>query len=348
MQPHHRPYLDRWLAHVRHLAETIGPRGATTAEERRGSEYCHQTLCDLGLAARLEEFAGAWSIFRPHVFFALTMLVAFVVYPLAGRASAGTAVAIADARGDKRIHYGKAAATEGIRSLLVIPIPIRGRVRGVLRLLNRQPRVYGRREMDFVAAVAEQCGIAIENARIHDQQQRQLEYFKAVCEISNAIGETRQLDRILDRIVNTLPQVMDLKACTIRLIESSKGKMELKAAYGLSDSYLQRGPLDDEMATYFILKGEPVVIPDATSDIHTLYHREAATEGVGSVLAVPISIQEETIGMLRLLTAEQRFFSDHDINFAMAVAEQSGVAIQNAIDYQKMTDLLNECRAAKT
>ena len=141
---------------------------------------------------------------------------------------------------------------------------------------------------------------------------------------------------------------MNLKACTIRLIESAKGKMELKAAYGLSDAYLQRGPLDDEMATYFILKGEPVVIPDATSDIHTLYHREAATEGVGSVLAVPISIQEETIGMLRLLTAEQRFFSDHDINFAMAVAEQSGVAIQNAIDYQKMTDLLKECRSAKT
>jgi GAF domain-containing protein len=135
---------------------------------------------------------------------------------------------------------------------------------------------------------------------------------------------------------------MDVKACTVRLIESSKGKLELKAAYGLSETYLQRGPLDDEMATYFILKGEPVVIPDATSDIHTLYHQEAATEGVGSILAVPISIQEETIGMLRLLTAEQRFFSDHDINFAMAVAEQSGVAIQNAIDYQKMTDLLNE------
>jgi GAF domain-containing protein len=100
------------------------------------------------------------------------------------------------------------------------------------------------------------------------------------------------------------------------------------------------------MATYFILKGEPVVIPDATSDIHTLYHQEAATEGVGSILAVPISIQDETIGMLRLLTAEQRFFSDHDINFAMAVAEQSGVAIQNAIEYQQLQGLLNACNDA--
>ena len=260
----------------------------------------------------------------------------------------GTPIAIADAAHDDRIQYGQAAQQEGIQSILVAPIPIRGKVSGILRLLSRSRREFDPLETEFAAALAEQCGIAIENARIHDQQQRQLQYFKAVCEISKTIGETRQLDSILDRIVNTLPKVMDLKACTIRLIETSKGKMELKAAYGLSDSYLQRGPLDDEMATYFILQGEPVVIPDATSDIHTLYHQEAAREGVGSVLAVPISIQEETIGMLRLLTTEQRFFSDHDINFAMAVAEQSGVAIQNAIDYQKMTDLISECRSAHT
>jgi hypothetical protein len=88
-------YLDRWLAHVRHLAETIGPRGPTTAEERRGSEYCRQTLSDLGLPARLEAFSGAWSIFRPHVFFALAMLISFAVYPLAGRVSAGIAAALA-------------------------------------------------------------------------------------------------------------------------------------------------------------------------------------------------------------------------------------------------------------
>jgi len=260
----------------------------------------------------------------------------------------GTPIAIVDAANDERIKYGRAAQKEGIESILVAPIPIRGEVCGILRLLSRTRREFVPLEIEFVAALAEQCGIAIENARIYEQQQRQLRYFKAVCEISKAIGETRQLDSIFDRIVKTLPKVMEGKACTLRLIESTKGKLELKAAYGLSDTYLQRGPLDDEMATYFILKGEPVVIPDATSDIHTLYHQDAAKEGVGSILAVPIAIQGETIGMLRLLSAEKRFFSDSDINFAMAVAEQSGVAIQNAIDYQKLSDLLSECRSGDT
>ncbi len=259
----------------------------------------------------------------------------------------GTPIAISDAADDSRVDYPDAARQEGIQSILVAPIPIRGKINGILRLLTRARREFTPLEIEFVAALAEQCGIAIEHAQIYDEQRRQLSYFKAVCEISRVIGETRQLNTILDLIVTRLPEVMNLKACTIRLIESTKGQLELKAAYGLTRNYLERGPLDDEMATYFILKGEPVVIPDATTDIHTLYHKEAATEGVGSILAVPISVQGETIGMLRLLTAEVRFFSSADINFAMAVAEQGGVAIQNAMDYQKMQDLLNECKTSK-
>jgi len=37
-----------------------------------------------------------------------------------------------------------------------------------------------------------------------------------------------------------------------------------------------------------------------------------------------------------LLTAEVRYFSDTDINFVIAVAEQGGIAIQRAIDYAKI------------
>jgi len=246
----------------------------------------------------------------------------------------GTPIAIFDAPSDLQIQYPEEARKEGIKSILVVPIPIRGEIIGVLRLLTRNTRVFDQQEINFVAALAEQCGIAIENARIYEKQNRQMNYFKAVYEIGKTINSTRRLDQILNLIVTRLTEVMNLKACTIRLIDSTNGRLELKAAFGLSKSYLERGPLDDELATYYILKGEPVMIPDATVDLHTIYHKEAAAEGVGSVLAVPITVQDETIGMIRLLTSEVRYFSPADINFAMAVAEQGGIAIQNAINYQ--------------
>ena len=248
----------------------------------------------------------------------------------------GDPIVIEDAAQDPRIKYPEATRREGIANILVVPIPIRGQINGILRLLSKSPRSYEPREIDFISALAEQCGIAIENARIFKEQQNQLDYLEAIHEIGKAINATYELDKILELIVTRLPAIMNLKAATIRLIESSHGKLELKAAFGLSQSYLERGPLDEELATYYLKKGDPVVITDAKVDVHTRYHKEAEAEGISSVLAVPISVQNETIGILRLLTEEVRYFSTAEINFALAVAEQGGVAIQKAIDYGKL------------
>ena len=86
--------VERWLDHIRALAEDIGPRGSTTEGERRGSEYCRRVLSDLGYAAQLEPFSSARSIYHPHLLGAGALLVAFAVYPWAGRWTAGIAFVI--------------------------------------------------------------------------------------------------------------------------------------------------------------------------------------------------------------------------------------------------------------
>lgn len=258
------------------------------------------------------------------------------------KALAGSPVSIYDAASDPRIDYSDAARKEGVKSILVAPIPIRGKASGVLRLLTRDHRHFKERELEFVTALAEQCGIAIENARIYEDQQRQIQFFKTLHNIGKALNSTLQLQEVLDLIVTKLPEVMVLKGCTIRLLEPGKVHLDLMAASGLSQEYLGRGSIDDELSTHQALKGEPVVIYDATSDSRISYRNEAAREGIASILAVPVFVKKRIIGVLRLLTAKPRNFSDAEINFAMAVAEQSGIAIQNAIGYNKITKLVKE------
>jgi PAS domain S-box-containing protein len=258
------------------------------------------------------------------------------------KALAGSPVAIYDAASDRRINYSNAAQKEGVKSILVAPIPIRGKISGVLRLLTRDHRHFKEQEIEFVTALAEQCGIAIENARVHEDQQQQIQFFKTLHNISKALNSALQLQEVLDLMVTRLPEVMDLKGCTIRLLEPGKVQLDLMAASGLSQEYLGRGSIDDELSTHHTLKGEPVVIFDATTDSRIRYQKEAAREGVASILAVPIVVKKKTIGVLRLLTARPRNFTDAEINFAMAVAEQSGIAIQNAIGYNKISKLVKE------
>ena len=86
--------IETWLAHIRALAVDIGPRGPTTEGECRGAAYCAEVFRWLGLAPQVEGFTSARSIFQPYLAAACALLLAFVLYPLAGRASAAAAAVI--------------------------------------------------------------------------------------------------------------------------------------------------------------------------------------------------------------------------------------------------------------
>ena len=95
MDDDHSRYVHSWQKHIRVLAGVIGPRGATTEGERFASAYAKGFLAGLGYRPQVERFTSARSSYRLHMMAALVLLVAFAIYPLAGRASAGAATFLA-------------------------------------------------------------------------------------------------------------------------------------------------------------------------------------------------------------------------------------------------------------
>lgn len=91
IEPSQAFFVSRWLTHVQMLAETIGPRGSTRQGEREGSDYCCQTLVDLGFNPEVEPFSSARSIYHPHLLSAIFMLISFGIYSLGGRTAAQVA-----------------------------------------------------------------------------------------------------------------------------------------------------------------------------------------------------------------------------------------------------------------
>ena len=245
-------------------------------------------------------------------------------------------VAIHDVSTDTRLRYRKEAAEEGIKSMLALPIVAKGKVIGVLRLLTGWPRNFTNEEISFAASLAEQCGTAIENAKMYERQYREIQYLKTMEEISKTISSTLDIHEVLDMIVKKIPAIMKTKAATIRLLDSSGSKLELVAAYGLSEKYLNRGPVDAEESIAFALVGKPMAIYDVTTDSGIVYRDEAKEEGIKSMLVVPIVVRNKIIGIMRLLTDEHRNFSQDEIDFSVALAEQGGMAIENARMYERL------------
>jgi len=245
-------------------------------------------------------------------------------------------VAIYDVSTDLRITYRKEAGEEGIASILTLPILARGKVIGVLRLLSGWPRHFSEEEIDFAASLAEQCGTAIENARMYERQHREVQYLKTIQEVSGTISSTLNVREVLGMIVRKIPDIMNMKAATIRLLDDAGKKLELVASYGLSERYLNRGPVDAEGSISVALEGNPLAIYDATTDPRIFYRDEAKEEGIKSMLVVPIVVRAKIIGIMRLLTDEYREFRRDEIAFAVALAGQGGIAIENARMYEKM------------
>ncbi|MCL5022164.1 MAG: GAF domain-containing protein [Nitrospirae bacterium] len=240
-------------------------------------------------------------------------------------------VAIADVSTDPRVHYRREAEEEGIKSMLTLPVIARGKVIGIVRLLAAQRRRYSLQEIDFAAALAEQCGTAIENARMYERQYKEAKYLKALQEIAGAVSSFQSVREVMDLIVKRIASAMGADAATIRLLDPQRKRLELVAAHGLSEAYLNRGPVDAEKSVAEALRGNPVAIYDVPRDQRIVYKREAEAEGVRSMLVIPMAFRGNVIGVLRVLTKkEHRVFLEDEIAFATALAEQTAMVIEYA------------------
>lgn len=162
-------------------------------------------------------------------------------------------------------------------------------------------------------------------------------YLKSFKDISQALSSTLAVNEVLDQIVRKITEVMKLKGATIRLFNFQTNTLELLSAYGLSQKYLDKGPVDLDKSVAEALMGRPVVVSDATSDPRMQYPKEAKAEGIATMVTCPMKARGKVIGVLRLVTAEPRDFAPEEVDFACAVADLGAQAITNAEMFEART-----------
>jgi GAF domain-containing protein len=129
-----------------------------------------------------------------------------------------------------------------------------------------------------------------------------------------------------------------MKGAAIRLLDKESGELKLVASYGLSDSFIDKGPVSSTKSAIQALKGETLVIKDVTTDKRIQYRKQMKEEGIACMIVTPINSREEVIGVLRLYSSVKREFPPDVITMVKALAHQGGLAIQNASLYLKLQD----------
>lgn len=251
-------------------------------------------------------------------------------------ALSGRPVAVYDATTDPRIQYPQEAKEEGIATLVAIPILVKGKVIGVMRLLTAEPREFLMDEIDFACAVAEMGGQALINAQMYEAKLKELEFLKGLQQVAKAINSTLEVQKVLSLLVKTAVTALDIKAAAVRLLDEKRKQMELVAHFGLSDRYIHKGPVEADKSIAEAMTGKTVIIYDVASDPRAIYPQAAAEEGIRSIISVPINLKGNVIGVLRLYTSEPRSFSEEEVTFMTSLAEQAALALENARMYEKL------------
>jgi signal transduction protein with GAF and PtsI domain len=155
-------------------------------------------------------------------------------------------------------------------------------------------------------------------------------YWRSFQGIAKALSSHLGVNQVLETIVREITQSMNLKGASIRLVNPKTNTLELAASVGLSEKYLQKGPVDLDKSVAEALTGRPVAIFDAANDPRMQYPEEAKEEGIASMVAIPMMFRGKVTGVMRLTTAEPREFTLDEVDFASAVAELGAQLVSNA------------------
>lgn len=161
-------------------------------------------------------------------------------------------------------------------------------------------------------------------------------YFETFCKISKAFGTTLEKEKLLDLIVQSAIDTMEAKAACLFLADKAKDVFVPMAQKGLSDKYLHASPIRAKKIVDQILKGGYLSFYDATIDSRLENLEAKKAEGIASILTVPVMVKKKTIGVLSLYTGEPRNFSQDEIDFLSALADQGGIAIAQARLFERI------------
>ncbi|HEX9517189.1 MAG TPA: GAF domain-containing protein [Streptosporangiaceae bacterium] len=196
--------------------------------------------------------------------------------------------------------FGFPAGHPPMKTFLGVPIRIRGEVYGNLYLTEK----HGGGQFDtedeaVVIALAAAAGVAIENARLYDQSRRQQRWLSATAEVTRHLLSGAEPGAALSMITDKALEMTgaDLVMVTLPMPDGRHVRIEHAAGLGAEQALGLVVPLENSITEAVLSTGEPLSIPDYTSDPRVITTAKAGLP-IGPLEAVPLGAPGKVRGVL--------------------------------------------------
>ncbi len=238
----------------------------------------------------------------------------------------------AEAQHDPHFKWVVEAEEMNFRSLLAVPLVIENRPIGALNVQTTNPHSFSEDEVTVLSLIADLAAGALAKAQLYDQQKRQIEELRALAALSEVMTSPQYLDDILDVVTEMAAKTMNAALCSIFLLDEDNTHLVLRSAKRSTPSYRDRPPLvlGEGITGWVAAMGTAVYVSDVRVDFRYTSADLARSEGLVSLLAVPLTVRERVIGVFNCYTAEIREFSEGEKTLFTTLANQTALAIENA------------------
>ncbi len=228
----------------------------------------------------------------------------------------------------QRVDY---AQEERFQSLLAVPLRVRNQPIGALNVQTTDAHDFTPDEIDLLSLISELAAGAVAKAQIHEAQTSQLEDLRALAEVSAAAINPQYLDDLLDVVTDMAARTMGAAVCSLFLLDEDE-QLILHSAQQLNNSYQARPPLakGQGVVGHVAQTGEPMHVDDISAEPRYANRELAEQDGFVSMLAVPLSVRDQVIGVVACYTTEPRTFTDEQIALFSTMANQTALAIENS------------------
>ena len=233
----------------------------------------------------------------------------------------------------------------GHRTELVTPLLREGVPIGAIAIRRTEVRPFSEKQVELVKTFADQAVIAIENVRLFQELQartrelaRSVEELKALGEVSRAVSSTLDLETVLSTIVARAVQLSGTSGGVIYEYDEATQQLHLRATHRMEEELVKTvlaAPirLGEGATGKAVATRAAVQVSDALDDREYAVTRiRAIFERLGyrSLLAVPLLLEQRTMGALTVWRREAGAFAPEVVNLLQTFATQSVLAIQNA------------------
>src|SRR5215510_1335708 len=135
----------------------------------------------------------------------------------------------------------------GAKSAICVPLLAREQLVGVLTLVHSKPNAFISEQLDLMQAIADQAGVAVLNARLYTESQRQARVMTALAEGAAAMNSSLRMDDVYQRILMQMMQALQVETVALGMIDGEHLVFRAAAGYNAGNIFGRKIPIGDSI-----------------------------------------------------------------------------------------------------